>query len=217
MKTFFVIGLGRFGAAAAEQLFDMGQEVLVIDQEEELVRQAADKATHAAIGDAREQAVLKAAGAEDCDCAIVAIGSDLAASILVTMNLRDLGVPYIICKARDEINKRALERIGADRVLIPEKEMALRLVRSLGDSALLDYMELSDGYSIAELPAPESWAGKTLGRLNVRGKYHLNVLSVKNEKAGRLTMTPGAEDVIGSGDTLVLMGRDEDLALLRRL
>ena len=217
MRTFFVIGLGRFGSAAAEQLFDMGEEVLVLDQDEEQVRQAAEKATHAAIGDARELAVLKAAGAEDCDCAIVAIGNDLAASVLVTMNLRDIGVPYIICKARDDTYKRALERIGADRVLIPEKEMAERLVRSLGDSALLDYMELSDGYSIAEMEAPESWYGKSLGSLNVRGKYRLNVLSVKNEKGGKLIMTPGAADVIAAGDTLVLMGKDEDLTLFQRL
>ena len=156
MKTFFVIGLGRFGSAAAEGLFDQGKEVLVLDEDEELVRRAADKATHSAIGDGRDQAVLKAAGAEDCDCAIVAIGSDLAASILVTMNLRDLGVPYIICKAKNEINKQALERIGADRVLIPEKEMAERLVKSLGETSILDYMELSDGYGIVEIPAPKN-------------------------------------------------------------
>lgn len=217
MKTFLVIGLGRFGSAAAEQLYDMGHEVLVIDQSEELVRQIADKTTHAAIGDAREPMVLRAAGARECDCAIVAIGGDLAASIIITMNLRDLGVPQIVCKARDEMYKRALERIGADRVLIPEKEMAVRLVKSLGSSSFLDYIEFSDEYGIAEITPPKSWQGKTLRELNVRGKYHVNVLTIKNEASGRLEMSPGAEDRLRPGDTVMLMGRNEDLALLQRL
>ncbi len=217
MKTFLVIGLGRFGAAAAEKLYDMGHEVLVIDEDEELVRQAADKATHAAIGDAREMMVLKAAGARECDCAVVAIGDDLSASIVITMNLRDLGVPYIVCKARDEMYKRAPERIGADRVLIPEKEMAVRLVQSIGSSSFLDYIEFSDEYGIAEITPPKSWQGKSLRELNVRGKYHANVLTIKNEKTGKLQMSPGADDRISSGDTVMLMGRNEDLALLQRL
>lgn len=217
MKTFLVIGLGRFGAAAAERLYDMGHEVLALDESEELVRQAADKATHAAIGDAREMAVLKAVGAKNCECAIVAIGDDLAASIIITMNLKDLGVPCIVCKARDEMCKRALERVGADRVLIPEKEMAVRLVQSLGSSSFLDYIEFSDEYGIAEITLPKSWRGKTLRSLNVRGKYHVSVLSIKNEETGKLSMSPGADDVVAEGDTVMLMGKNEDLALLQRV
>ena len=217
MKTFLVIGLGRFGASAAEKLYQMGHEVLIIDEDEELVRLAADKATHAAIGDARETSVLKAAGAKECDCAIVAIGNDLAASIVITMNLKDLGVPMIVCKARDEMYKRALERIGADRVLIPEKEMAVRLVQSIGSKSFLDYIEFSDEYGIAEITPPKGWQGKSLRSLNVRGKYHVSVLSIKNEVSGALKMSPGADDVIGSNDTVMLMGKNEDLALLQRL
>lgn len=103
MKTFLIIGLGRFGAAAAERLYELGHEVLIIDQDEELVRRVADKATHAAIGDAQEMQVLRAAGAGECDCAIVAIGEDLAASVVITMNLKELGLPMIVCKAKNEI------------------------------------------------------------------------------------------------------------------
>lgn len=217
MKTFLIIGLGRFGASAAERLYDMGHEVIVIDEDEELVRQTADKATHAAIGDAREIAVLRAAGAKECECAIVAIGNDLAASILVTMNLKDLGVPHIVCKARDDMYKRALERIGADRVLIPEKEMAVRLVQSLGSTSFLDYVEFSEEYGIAEITPPKSWRNKTLQSLDVRGKYRVSVLSIQNEKSGKMRMSPGANDVIGEEDTILVMGKNEDLSLLQRL
>ena len=216
MKTFLVIGLGRFGSAAADELYDMGKEVIILDEQEELVRQAADQATHAAIGDAREVAVLKAAGATDCDCAIVAIGSDLAASILITMNLKDLGVPYIICKARDETYKRALERIGADRVLIPEKEMAVRLVRNLGSASFLDYIEFSEEYGIAEITPPKSWVGKTLRNLNVRGRYHVSVLALIDSQTEEVRIAPGAEDVVGERDTVMVMGHNEDLSLLQR-
>lgn len=217
MKTFFVIGLGRFGAAAAEKLYSMGHEVLIMDEDEELVRRLADQATHAAVGDAQDLAALRAAGAKECDCAIVAIGEDLAASVIITMNLKDLGVPYIVCKARDETYKRALERVGADRVVIPEREMALRMVYSLGSSSFLDYIEFSSEYGIAEIAAPKSWQGKTLRDINARGKHHVNVLSLKNERDGTVLMSPGADDVVQPHHVVMVMGRNEDLARMQKL
>ncbi len=217
MKTFIVIGLGRFGSAAAERLYDMGHEVIVVDQNEESVSHLAEHCTHGAIGDAREMDVLRAVGAGECDCAIVAMGEDLAASVLITMNLKDLGCRQIICKAQNEIYKRALERVGADRVVIPEKEMALRLVESLGSNTFLDYMEFSGEYAIAEITPPASWYGKSLKALNVRAKYQVSVLAIKNDKEGKLLMSPGGDDRVDRGDTLMLMGRDEELKGLQRL
>ena len=217
MKTFIVIGLGRFGSAAAEQLYDMGHEVIVVDRDEEAVNHLADRCTHAAIGDAREIEVLRAVGAAECQCAIVAMGEDLAASVLITMNLRDLGCKHIICKAQNEMYQRALERVGADRVVIPEREMAHRLVRSLGSKSFLDYMELSGEYAIAEFAAPKSWVGKNLKALNVRSKYQISILGIRNEGSGSLRMSPGGEDTIGAGDTLMVMGRQQDLQRLQRL
>lgn len=216
MKTFLIIGLGRFGAAAAEKLYDMGHEVLIIDRDEALVRRVADKATHAAIGDAQQMQVLKAAGAGECDCAIVAIGEDLAASVVITMNLKDLGIPHIVCKAQNEIYKRALERVGADRVVIPEREMALRMVYSLGSASFLDYIEFSSEYGIAEISAPVRWLGQNLKELDVRGKYHVNVLTLKRQD-GTVLMSPGAEDKILEGDTVMIMGKNQDLARLQSL
>lgn len=215
MKTFVIIGLGRFGSAAAEKLYDMGHEVIVVDQAEEAVSHMADKCTHGAIGDARDMDVLRAMGIEGCDCAIVAMGEDLTASVLITMNLKDLGCKYIICKAQNEHYKRALERVGADRVVIPEREMALRLVQSLGSNSFLDYMEFSGEYAIAEVEPPKSWLGKTLKDLNVRAKYKLSVLAIKNETTIR--MSPGADDQVCKGDTVMVMGKHADLARLQKL
>lgn len=217
MKTFIVIGLGRFGSAAAERLYDMGHEVIVMDVSEEAVSHMADRSTHAAIGDARELDTLRAVGAAECQTAIVAIGEDLAASVLITMNLKDLGVETILCKAQNESYKRALERVGADRVVIPEKEMALRLVQSLGSNSFLDYMELSGKYAIADIEPPKSWLGKSLRELNVRAKYQVSVLAIKNEENGRLRMSPGAEDQIIAGDTVMVMGAHDALERLQGL
>lgn len=217
MKTFLIIGLGRFGAAAAEKLFAMGHEVAVIDQNEEAVSHLADQSTCAAIGDAREIDVLRAVGAGECDCAIVAIGGNLSASVLVTMNLKDLGCKYIICKAQNEMYKRALERIGADRVIIPEREMAIRMVQSLGSNSFLDYFEFSGDYAIAEIKPPKAWAGKSLRELNVRAKYQVSVLAIFNKDTKKKRMSPGAEDLIETGDTVILMGSHDELAHLQKL
>ncbi len=215
MKTFIVIGLGRFGSTAAEKLYDMGHEVVVVDQNEDAVSSMADKCTHGAMGDARELDVLRAVGAAECDCAIVAMGEDLAASVLITMNLKDLGCKQIICKAQNEMFRRALLRVGADQVVIPEKEMALRLVQSLGSSSFHDYMEFSGEYAIAEVEPPKSWQGKSLKTLNVRAKYQLTVLAIKT--GDKIRMSPGAEDVVSRGDTVMVMGRHEDLQRLQKL
>lgn len=217
MKTFLIIGLGRFGSAAAEQLFDMGHEVIILDHSEESVSHLADHCTHAAIGDAQDVEVLRAVGAAECDCAIVAMGGELSASILITMNLRELGCKYIICKAQNELSKRALERVGADRVIIPEREMAIRLVKSLGSGHFLDYIEFSGEYAIAEIQPPESWYGKSLKDLNVRANHEVSVLAIKNDKQEKLLMSPGAEDRVEKGDTVMVMGRNEALSRLQRL
>ena len=131
MKSCIVIGLGRFGSQVARELCRQGCEVLAMDVNTELVSQIANDVTHAVVGDGQDKEVLRALGAKEFDCGIIAIGDDLAASVLVTMNLKELGVPQIICKAHDETHRRVLEKLGADRVVIPEQEQAARLARSL--------------------------------------------------------------------------------------
>ena len=157
MKSYMVIGLGLFGEALARELCGLGAEVLAMDVRQELVQQIANDVTHAVVGDGQDKDVLKALGARNFDCAIVAIGDNLAASVLTVMNLQELGVSQIVCKAHDETHRRVLERLGVSRVLIPEQEHAKRFARSLVRHNVLDYIELSEEYGILDIPAPASW------------------------------------------------------------
>lgn len=204
MKSYIVIGLGRFGAEAAVQLTALGCDVLAMDVRSELVQQVSSDVTHAVVADAQDKDVLKALGAKDFDCAIIAIGDDLAASVLATMNLKELGVPYIVCKAHDETHRRVLEKLGADRVVIPEKENAARLAKSLSSPNVLDYIELSEDYGIVEVPAPRIWQGKTLKELNVRAKLGVNILAVR--RGDGFNVSPAADFQILGGDVVVMLG-----------
>lgn len=215
MKSYVVIGLGRFGSETARQLYLCGCEVLAIDLKSELVQQISPDVTHAAVGDSRDKEVLKMLGVGDFDCAIVAIGDDLAASVLITMNLKELGVPYLVCKAHDDIHRRVLEKLGADRVVIPEQENAARLAKSLSSPNLLDYIELSEDYSIVELPAPQSWLNKTLKDLNVRAKLGVNILAVRRN--GKMDVSPAADFSFQTGDIVVVLGDSKALATVQKL
>ena len=215
MKSYVVLGLGRFGAQAAVELCRLGCEVLAMDVSKELVGQVSADVTHAVVGDSQDKEVLKALGVADFDCAIVAIGGDLAASVLTTMNLKELGVPQIICKAHDVTHRKVLEKLGADRVVIPEQEQASRLARSLSSPNVLDYIELSDEYGIIEVPAPKSWCGKDLRELNVRAKLGVNILAVRRD--GKINVSPAADFAIAGGDILVVLGDSQALKKVQKL
>ncbi|MBQ3504489.1 MAG: TrkA family potassium uptake protein [Oscillospiraceae bacterium] len=215
MKSYIVIGLGRFGSAIARQLCLLGAEVLAIDVHEDLVQQVANEVTHAVVGDARDKEVLRALGVRDLDCAIIAIGEDLAASVLTVMNLKELGVPYVVCKAHDETHRRVLEKLGVNRVVIPEQEHAQRLGRSLFSHNVLDYIELSEEYGILEVPAPKSWVGKTLKELNVRAKMGVNIIAVESGKV--TNVSPAADYRIQGGDIMVVLGDNLALEAVQKL
>ena len=215
MKSYVVIGLGRFGQTLARQLCMLGAEVLAMDVSNDLVQQVADDVTHAVVGDAQDKDVLRALGVRDFDCAIVAIGSDLAASVLTVMNLQELEVPYIICKAHDETHRRVLEKLGVDRVVIPEQENAARLARSLNSHNVLDYIELSEDYGILEIPAPPNWLGKSLKELNVRAKLGVNIIAVESREI--TNVSPAADYRIQEGDVLVVLGDNYSLEAVQRL
>jgi len=215
MKSYVVIGLGRFGQTLARQLCMLGAEVLAMDTCNDLVQQVAEDVTHAVVGDAQDKDVLRALGVRDFDCAILAIGDDLAASVLITMNLKELEVPSIVCKAHDETHAKVLEKLGADRVVIPEKEYAQRLARSLNSHNVLDYIELSEEYGILEVPAPKAWIGKTLKELDVRAKLGVNIIAVENDK--KTNVSPAADYRIGEKDTLVILGENYALEAVQKL
>ena len=215
MKSYVVIGLGRFGRTLAQQLCKLGAEVLAMDVDNDLVQQAADEVTHAVVGDAQDKDVLRALGVRDFDCAIVAIGSNLAASVLTVMNLQELEVPFIICKAHDETHSRVLQKLGVNKVVIPEQENAVRLARSLNSHNVLDYIELSEDYGILELPTPKGWIGKTLKELNVRAKLGVNIIAVENGK--KTNVSPSADYRILDGDILVVLVDNYSLEAVQKL
>ena len=215
MKSYIVIGLGLFGAEIARQLCSLGCEVLAMDVNNTLVQQVANDVTHAVVGDGRDKEVLKALGAGSFDCAIIAIGDDLAASVLTTMNLKELNVPYVVCKAHDETHRRVLEKLGVDRVVIPESEFAGKLARSLSSHNVLDYIELSKDYGILEVPAPKSWVGKTILELNVRAKLGVNIIAV--EKKESTNVSPAADYRIEAGDVMVVLGDNKALETVQKL
>lgn len=215
MKSYVVIGLGRFGSALARQLCKLGADVLAIDRHSDHVQQVANEVTNAVVGDAADKEVLRSLGVRNFDCAIVAIGQDLAGSVLAVMNLQELGVPFIVCKAHDETHRRVLEKLGVNRVVIPEQEYADRLARSLNSHNVLDYIELSRDYGIMELPAPAEWIDKSLKELNVRAKLGVNIIAVKNGK--ETSISPAADYRIRKGDTLAVLGDNVALEAVQRL
>jgi len=215
MKSYIIVGLGRFGSEAARRLYELGCDVLAIDTKSELVQQISNEVTQAVVGDARDKEVLKALGAADFDCAIVAIGDSLGDSVLATMNLKELGVPYVVCKAHDETHRQVLLKLGANKVLIPEQEQASRLARNLSSPNVLDYIELSDDYGIIEVPAPKPWQGKSLKDLNVRAKLGVNIIAVKQGK--EINVSPGADYKIQTGDVMVVLGGTDALNTVQML
>ena len=215
MKSYAVIGLGRFGQALAKQLCALGAEVLAMDVRADLVQQAANEVTHAVVADAQDKEILRSLGVAHMDCAVIAIGDDLAASVLVAMNLKELEVPYVVCKAHDETHRRILEKLGVDRVVIPEQENAQRLGRSLHSHNVLDYIELSEEYGILEVPAPKTWIGKTLKELNVRAELGVNIIAVESNK--KTNVSPSADYRIQAGDVMVVLGDNYSLEAVQKL
>lgn len=215
MKSYVVVGLGRFGAEVARQLHTLGCEVLAMDTKSELVQEIANHVTHAVVADGRDKSVLKALGVRELDCAVIAIGDDLSASVLATMNMKELGISHIVCKAHDETHRRVLEKLGADRVVIPEQENAARLARSLSSPNVLDYIELSDDYGIVEVPVPDSWQGKSLKELNIRAKVGVNILAIRRE--GKMNVSPNADFAFRGGDIVVMLGDSAALEAVQKL
>jgi len=215
MKTCVVVGLGRFGTEVAIRLCELGCEVLAIDQNNDLVQQVSDCVTQAVVGDARDKSVLRALGVSDFDCAIVAIGGSLGNSVLATMNLKELGVPYVVSKAHDETHRQVLTKLGADMVVIPEQEQACRLARNLSTPNVLDYIELSEDYGIIEVPAPGKWVGKSLKDLNIRAKLGVNIIAIKQGE--QVNVSPGADYEIMPEDVMVVLGGTDALNAVQKL
>lgn len=213
MKSFLIVGLGRFGSSLAVELFQLGNDVLVIDDDEDKVQNLADAVTQAVTGDATDSEVLRAVGAKDFDCAVVACGSDVGTSTLITLTLKEWGVPRVVAKAKSAVHGKVLEKIGADMVVIPEKEMAEKLAQNLSNNDVLNFIELSEEFSIVEILVPKSWAGQTIIDLNIRANYHLNVLAIRSQGED-LTISPGGNYVFKATDSMLVLGTNQDIESL---
>ncbi len=212
MKNFAVIGLGRFGTAVARELCALGNQVLAVDTDRDQVQNLADEVTHAVAGDARDPAVLRALGIRDYDCAVVAVGSDVGSSALITMRLKEAGVPQVVCKAQSHVHKRLLEKIGADHVVFPEHEMGVKVAQGLDRSNVLNFIELSPDYGIVEVDLPGGWGGKTIRELDIRAKFQVNVIAVR--RGDDINVSPGADCVLIRGDKLIVLGEDARISQL---
>lgn len=204
-----MIGLGRFGSSIAKTLYSLGNDVLAIDSDEETVQDIADSVTHAVQVDATDEHSLRTLGVSNFDVAVVSIGSDVQASIMAALLARELGVKHVIAKAHNELHGRVLKKIGADRVIFPERDMGVRVAHNLVSSSILDYIELSPDYSIAEIASPAEWHGRTLKELNMRSQYGINVMALKRNN--EVNVSPSAEDIIEKGDIIVAIGGIEEL------
>lgn len=210
MKTFLVIGLGRFGTAVARELCQLGHQVLAVDSSAARVQAVVDEVTHAVAADARDPDVLSSLGAEEYDCAVVAVGNDVGSSALITLRLKEAGVPKVVCKAQSHVHKRLLEKIGADKVIFPEHEMGIKVAQGLAHSSLLNFIELSPEYAIIEIELPHDWAGKTIRELNIRAKYGVNVIAVRSGQ--EMCVAPGAEYVMQAEDKPIVLGRESAIS-----
>ncbi|WP_040211974.1 potassium channel family protein [Clostridium polynesiense] len=211
-KQFVVIGLGRFGTSVAKTLYALGHDVLAIDVDEDLVQEISDSVTHAVQMDATDEAALRTVGIRNFDVAVVTIGSNIQASVMVALLVKELGVKYIIAKGHSDLHAKVLYKIGVDRVILPEKDMGVRVAHNLVSSSILDYIELSPDYSIMEIESPKEWYNKTLRDIGMRTNYGINVMAIKNEN--EINVSPNADDKIYPNDIVVAIGSADDLSQL---
>lgn len=215
MKSYAVIGLGRFGSSIARSLYKSGADVIAIDVHEELVNSIADDVTRAVTADCKNKEDLRRLGVDECDCVIVALGTNFASSVLITMNVISLGVKYVICKAHDSTHREILEKLGANKVIQPERDVAEKTARSLTSPNFLEFIELSDEFSIIEIAPPKSWVGREVRELNVRNKYNVNIIAVK--KGDKVNVSVSADYRISNDIKLVLLGEFDAINQIKRI
>lgn len=214
-KQFAVIGLGRFGESLIRELTSNGYEVLAIDVDNERVNESAEAATHAVQADAMDEQALRQLGIRNYDVVIVAIGHNIQANILTTITLKEIGVKQVVAKAQNKLHGKVLEKIGADLVIYPERDMAIKLARTLISQNIIEQIKLSSDYSIIELVSPKIYAGKSLRALKLREKQGITILAIK--RGNNIVVSPGPDQIISAGDILVALGKDDNLEKINHL
>jgi trk system potassium uptake protein TrkA len=210
-----VIGMGIFGFNIVRELYAGGFEVIAVDKNKDAVQRVRDCSTKAIQADGTDKEIMEAIGIQEDDVVIISFGEDLAAATLTTLHLKQMKVKTIIVKAPNEEHKLILEKIGATEVMIPEKEIAHKVAKSLISPNVLDYLPLSDDYMISELAPPNSFLGKSLAQLQLRSRYHIEVIAMRDIVSDKVYMVPGADFVIKDGDVLVILGKEKDIQQIK--
>ncbi|MEZ0329186.1 MAG: TrkA family potassium uptake protein [Dissulfuribacterales bacterium] len=217
-KQYAVIGLGRFGYSVAKTLTELGEDVIAIDNNEERVRKIADFVTESVVMDALDEKALRSIGLQNVDVAVVSIGENIEASILVVMILKEMGVQNIIAKAVTSLHGKVLENLNVTRIVYPERDMAVRVAQQLARPTILEHLELSPEYSIIEIPAPSFVAGRMLRDTGLRNKYGINLIAIRRRKSEtgltEWNVNPAPTDIIQPEDILVVIGSNTDLERL---
>jgi len=215
VKQFIVIGLGRFGSSVTKTLLSMGHEVLAIDKDPKKVQECALYATTVYQADSTDEQALLELGIKNFDHAIVAIGDDLQASILTTIQLKSFGIKTITAKAVNDLHHKVLEKIGADHIIHPERDTGVRVAHQVTSKNLIEYLEVAPDFSLVEIYAPVSMCGKTIKQLKIRAKYGCNIIAIR-KKDNHMNISPTADDQISHGDILVIIGSNKGIAFLEK-
>ncbi|KMJ58002.1 potassium transporter Trk [Bacillus sp. LL01] len=208
-KQFVVIGLGRFGGSIVEEFSTLGVEVLAIDKDEDNINKISEYATHAVQANATDEATLNSLGIRNFDHAIVSMGDDIESSILTSLLLKEMGIKQVWVKATNKYHKKVLEKIGVDRIIQPERDMAKRVAHHVVSDKIFDYIELSDNHSIAELFASKKVSNKSLTDLDLRANFGCTLIGIQRD--GDIIISPPADEIIREGDLLIILGRNEDI------
>ncbi len=208
MKSFCIIGLGKFGQTLAVTLTRNGHQVMVIDENEEDVSILADYVTNALAGDPTNEKFLRDSGAAEYDCVVIAMSHSINDSILLTLMLKDLGAKYVVVRAGSDLEKRVLEKVGADRIVFPEQEMGEKLANMLKSSTVMERLQFSEEYSLVEIPVPKVWIGKNMIELSVRANYGVNIIAV-TYPSGRMSINLDPSEPFKEGQTVALIGENK--------
>ncbi|MDD4125439.1 MAG: TrkA family potassium uptake protein [Eubacteriales bacterium] len=210
-RSFCIIGLGSFGSNLALTLMKNRSQVLVIDNNEDKVDALADRVTNAVCGDPTNESVLRAAGVTSYDCCVVCLSDSMENATLVTLMLKEMGIKKVVARASSDLHKKVLLKVGADMVVFPEQDMGKKLASNLTKTDVFEYINLSDKFSIMELKAPKKWIGKPITELNIRQKYGVNVIAMKDQDDNLIIFTDPNKP-IKEGQVMVIIGSNSDLA-----
>lgn len=211
-KQIAVIGCGLFGRTIATTLEELGNEVMIIDKNEDLINSVSSKVTHSIVCDVTVEGAMAELGLSNFDICVVAIGTDYEASIIATVEAKVLGIPKVFAKAKDNVQAMVLKKIGADRIIIPERDMGIRVAYNISSLSILDSINLSDECSIVEISPIDEWIGKSIKDSEIRKKYAVNVVAVKNDRG--LNINPYPDYIIDREDIMLIAGKNEDIKIL---